>query len=1093
MDTEHATATTPSGAPPGQDDPENSTARARTGKPSARPASSEAARRLLSVAEELETTGGRAGDHTSEADLSRLLRGIAPAEAALDRAALMALGAARGRGWSWPRIGTALGMTADGARDRFDRAAARHRDYRAPLAPTLAAHIAHAGDLIDAITDPPRGFTRHAAARLLGAVLLAATLERTPELVGHWLTDPALSGAAEAAARHPKAAKAHKALVDFARERPGTRADQLDIIREAVRSTPWALGSAESASAAGDGRLAVAAGPTAPLAVDTDPDQDGDAPAPQSTRLLLEAPEAPQDRAPRADAAQAGPDEDPGPAADLASLDMLITDYVPDEDGDPVARALGALSETLGWAAADPLDEAMEEVAALDAQARTRALGPAGERIWQRLHRLWCDQGPTALVRALDEDAPAVPAPGGAEAAVAAAGWAPEAAAHVSAIVNAVRPLCYLPPYRSGPARALVAAADAADGPGLARAVTELRAFPARLREPLLGGTGEQALKALPGTDPAPTAGHGPDRRVDAGDGLVAAVAALRDLGQDQPAELPDGGGLAALEALPHTPPATTQAPAQDSGAGPVPEPPAAAPRRTGYAPVLERAGLDRQAADALAGPLTEFVAAASLAAHREARDQTRQVMEALEPTLLSQHPARVRTLLHLLPRLDLYGLPEWTPLVLAITVHAPALERPPLASEVLRAAGLPLHLSADLDALVRGGRRALVASWAPTAPAWEPGPALEKLTAAVEGGTADQLADALDAVAALEKVQIREDLSMGARQHDDRWQDLAHGWRRERSAAGAQERAEPAPGPGRAEAPREVGETGAADQGALPDDAAALAAIPGGTAVLSGALERGGDVAGQPADTATLRALRQAELMDTRGRITDRGRAALSGLSPEQAPGGAEDGLATLDQPPGGSAPDPAAGDGSGTATADGRWLVRRDDNNPHFRWVWICQETITIGLNSRPCSVRGPATTEDEADAAAAAHAAQQHKSTNGATAAAPADHAEDWGAKAAAVIPENPALAAALARLIDALGGGSGVQRLSGLAKDQRPYLALYRLVRIVDSGNRARISDALEDVLRLKPTRAPLGKRHPVGAEALRALIHTYDNQ
>src|SRR5699024_4146222 len=138
--------------------------------------------------------------------------------------------------------------------------------------------------------------------------------------------------------------------------------------------------------------------------------------------------------------------------------------------------------------------------------------------------------------------------------------------------------------------------------------------------------------------------------------------------------------------------------------------------------------------------PLSQFVAAADLVAHREVNEQTRQVLQALVPTMMSQRPARVRTLLYLLPNLNLYGLDEWAPLPLTISEHASQLEHPTSAASLLREADLPAHLADAIDALVRGARRALVASWAPTAPAWQPGPALEQLTSAVEGGDAEQL-----------------------------------------------------------------------------------------------------------------------------------------------------------------------------------------------------------------------------------------------------------------------------------------------------------------------------------------------------------------
>lgn len=252
------------------------------------------------------------------------------------------------------------------------------------------------------------------------------------------------------------------------------------------------------------------------------------------------------------------------------------------------------------------------------------------------------------------------------------------------------------------------------------------------------------------------------DDGTDQGD-VDAAVEELRDPGQEPSTER-DGSG----------PLPTATAPVKPDS-GPTPE------RRPGYARPLERAGLSPAAAAALADPLTQLIGEVTLVSHREVNPQTRHLMEALYPTLVSQRPARVRTLLYLLPRLDLYGLNEWAPLALAISKHAPHLELLPSATDLLTAADLPTHLADDVNAVVNRGRRALVASWAPTAPAWEAGPALEQLTTAVEGGHTDQLAAALDAVAELEQVQISEHAGLGTHQHGHRWEDLVHAWRRVR------------------------------------------------------------------------------------------------------------------------------------------------------------------------------------------------------------------------------------------------------------------------------------------------------------------------
>ncbi|NKY96774.1 hypothetical protein [Nocardiopsis alborubida] len=198
--------------------------------------------------------------------------------------------------------------------------------------------------------------TASTAATRLGAVLLTATLRETPSMVGVWLEQDTLTAAASAAAHHPGAEPAYRVLTEHARDRRGTRADLVDIMRAAVRTTAWAGG-----------------GPAAP---------------------------------------------------------------------------------------------------------------PHG-----------------------------LPAPGDGDvaAAVAAADWPFEAAAHVSTIVSAVRLLLHLPQYRSGPARALVEAVAAADGTALIRAVARLREHPEALRAPLLGQAGKRALEALPPTPADSAADDDPD------------------------------------------------------------------------------------------------------------------------------------------------------------------------------------------------------------------------------------------------------------------------------------------------------------------------------------------------------------------------------------------------------------------------------------------------------------------------------------------------------------------------------------------------------------------------------------------------------
>ncbi|GAA1463516.1 hypothetical protein NE857_34030 (plasmid) [Nocardiopsis exhalans] len=940
--------------PPGSPGPEKSTGQNPAGKPPARPPSPESARQLLAAAEHLAAGSGRAPDDMTDTDLSRLLRAIVPAEAALDRAALMVLGAARGRNVSWPRIGKALGLTADGARDRFDRACARHPDYTAPLAPTLGAHMAHANGLIAAIADPPEGFTRHAATRLLGAVLLTATLDQAPELVGHWLTDPTLSGAAAAAARHPKNDGAHKALTEFTRERPGTRADLLDIIREAVQDSPWAVqttapaapaleahgtptteaptledlrdlartwlreGSGPASEGALPGELPVAArrlgsvllaatcdgtgldeavAHVVPHWLDRDhtladalqaldarprshpdagaarealalhaddeppirarlvslmraalPDQAPASPPPQSTRHLTEAPQPREERALDTNAAQQDLD-------DLLNLGLLITDRVRGEDN-PAGRVLRELAQAIDTGAPALLDKPMAAVATLEDQARTWALGADGARLWERVRRGRYGPQPTpasisaadaaphllGAARARDEHhlAQLTETTGAFAALVADAGLPQAVAGPLEQLHGAAAPHL----HRSGPDR-----------------------FPVLERLAEL----DRALRERDAHALAAAVHHLPKGGVDLFD-----ASNLSGVGE------PLGGVLLALDGHPPTT---------------VPEPEPEPARRPGYARPLERAGLAPAVADALADPLTQLIGEATLVCHREVNPQTRQLMEALQPTLLSQNPARVRTLLYLLPRLNLIGLHEWAPLALAITEHAPHLEWLPSSAHVLDAAELPTHLAQDIDALVNDGRRTLVASWAPGAPAWQAGPALEQLTAAVEGGDADRLPAALEAVAELE--QAANTGAGLAPELSSRWEDLAYSWRR------------------------------------------------------------------------------------------------------------------------------------------------------------------------ARPAHAENPA--------------------------APVAQAASPWPDKAAHVLPDHPDLAAALAAFLDAVGGRAGVQDLSDLAKDQRAYAATYRLVKVVDNGDRPRIGDALEDVVKLKPTRAPFGKHRPDAAAALRALIDAYDHQ
>lgn len=55
--------------------------------------------------------------------------------------------------------------------------------------------------------------------------------------------------------------------------------------------------------------------------------------------------------------------------------------------------------------------------------------------------------------------------------------------------------------------------------------------------------------------------------------------------------------------------------------------------------------------------------------------------------------------------------------------------------------------------------------------------------------------------------------------------------------------------------------------------------------------------------------------------------------------------------------------------------WMVRPDTVNLHFPWSWICEDRIQTGLVNERCSARGPATTEEQANAKALAHAREAH----------------------------------------------------------------------------------------------------------------------
>ncbi|MFY7069080.1 hypothetical protein ACOQFV_24750 [Nocardiopsis changdeensis] len=762
MSTKPTTCTVPVEPAPGSAHRGPSTAQSSAGRTPG-PPSPEAARALLAAADALEATGGRPAPDTTDPDLTRLLRGITPAEAAVDRAALMAIGAARSRGWSWPRIGKALGLTADGARDKFDRAAARHPDYTAPLPPTLGAHISRASDLIAAIADPPGPYLAHAAARLLGAVLLTATLEETPHLVGHWLTDPALAAVTAAAARHPKNDGAHKALTEFAGVRPGTRADLLDILREAVRDSPWALAS----------DTAVAA---------------------------LDAPPA------------AAPGAADRPVHPLVELYERIHVLLPVLAPGPVARALRDLGQALHVGVPDLVDQAMATVAGLDAAERTRALGEDGERLWQQAHRAWdADSAPLP--------ATVPPGSGGTPRSTPTRSeW--DAVQNLLALAGHIRqvPSELEPGTAANALDALANAIDTGAPTLLEKPLAAVAALGDAERARLLGTAGERLWERawrnwgpltprpdLVAAAGLPTAAAEPlaqlcDRDVlpalvrsgighPLGEGLGALIDAYRTgnaaaLGRVvRSLSAVNGPAVAQLIREPDT--ARAWQVLHRIATGPT-EPPAGSEPEdgkgaglSGYGLALHRGGLTRAAATALAASVGRFATAAHLAARRQRDGVLRHALAAVDPALTSRDPRRMRTLLHALPHLDAYGLPEWGELVLELQTHARHLEAPVNVPMLVADAGLPEDVARHLGGLIRAARVGLLAADAPGHAPVAAAPAFHALFADLDAALADELPEALDQVAALEEIDLPADdpgaLTLA-------WETLAAAWKRWRA-----------------------------------------------------------------------------------------------------------------------------------------------------------------------------------------------------------------------------------------------------------------------------------------------------------------------
>lgn len=695
---------------------------------------------LLELGAHLAAHPGRLPADLTPTDLTRALGHVRPTEHLVENATLATLGAARAHGLPWPHIGAALGLSDSGARDLYKRLRSRHPDYTEPLAPTLAAHRVRAAELLLAV-NPLSPNARNVTAARLGAVLLAATLTRAPSsLVTAWLGQEGatLSGPLQALSAVPgdQAHRAAACLRDHAMDGPGTRADLVTYMRQALRESPWALTTAP----APDRALEVGAtGAGAPLHTLEELDE-------RARAWLRALPEPGEEADERAAARLLG-------AALFAALTFLPTldealAHVPHWLGDDTLTGpLAVLAVDLSPRTA-PAREVLATHAETDAPTRARrialmraalevgaATGPdTAEPVAAQAPKHTTGPGPAADGDTDQDGAVAGHHPAGelestgtstvnVAATLAAAEWPTEAAAPLATLLDALRlRVDEVPTQKAQPALALIEAADAGEPEPLALALHQLAEMDEHARAALLGADEE----------------------------LLDELALL----------LPDRAQV----------------------------PPAPAPRTlTGYAAALVAAGLSPDAAAALATPLTEFVAAVTLAQHRQFDGQLRDQMHALAPTLASRRPGQVSTLLHTLPRLNLIGLPEWVALTLAIGHHAPQLEQG-LDPNALTSAEVPASVATALARVVHGARPALLASWAPGAPAWEAGPALEQLVTAVDTGDTAALPAALDEVTSLRRVRLCEEGPMVSTDHSEHWERLVHTWRTHRARQGSGE-----------------------------------------------------------------------------------------------------------------------------------------------------------------------------------------------------------------------------------------------------------------------------------------------------------------
>lgn len=353
--------------------------------------------RLLELGAHLDAHPGGLPAHATPGALAQALADIAPATERIERATLAVLGAARAQGLTWYRVGELLGLGESGARARYHRLRARYEDYAPPLAPTLEAHRVRAWELLNALEAEVSPGTAGLAAPRLGAVLLAAALigadDRT---VRAWLEEDTLSEPAHVLlGQHPvPTGAAHNELADHASDPAPLRRSLVDLMRAA-------LPAPEPAARAGLGHAG------GEQALQAAPEHGATGPGTSTVS------------------------EEASTEAALEELDMVIGDYV-DPDAGPTGRALHALSEAIGAGVPELVDEAVRDVADLDTDARSRALGPAGQAAWDQVHHAWSTRG-------LGTD-PGPEQPRGLAGLVARAGLPPRAAEPLARLRAAAAP-----------------------------------------------------------------------------------------------------------------------------------------------------------------------------------------------------------------------------------------------------------------------------------------------------------------------------------------------------------------------------------------------------------------------------------------------------------------------------------------------------------------------------------------------------------------------------------------------------------------------------------------------------------------------------